>query len=67
MGLIKTYQRYGLVSQFSVIGSSKCNTVLLKKDSGPKSSSDHVSYFAATAAVENVVLWDIRKAEQVFF
>ncbi len=67
MGLVKTYQRYSLLAQFSVVGSGKCNTVLLEK-SGPKKSSSSagsVSYYAATGAVENVIIWDIKKAEQV--
>eukprot|EP00794_Sanderia_malayensis_P000233 gene233-850_t len=69
MPLVKTYQRYSLLSQFSVVGSGRCNTVLLEKNQDrPKSSftsSPTQSYYAATGAVENVVIWDIKKAEQV--
>ena len=56
------------MSQFGVIGSSRANTILLEKTSNrPKSGSDQNAHYAATAAVENVIIWDIRKGEQVMF
>ena len=68
MGLVKTYQRYSIVSQFGVVGSSRSNIVLLKKSgSRPKSlaTADNISYLAASGANEDINIWDTRKGELV--
>ena len=68
MGLVKTYQRYSIVSQFGVVGSSRANVVLMERSGArPKSSlaTENVSYLAATGANEDVNIWDTRKGELV--
>ena len=67
MGLVKTYQRYSIISQFGVIGSSKSNAILFEKIANRpiKAAEPNVPYCAATAANEDVIIWDMRKGEQV--
>ena len=70
MGLVKTYQRYSIVSQFNVVGSSRANVVLLKRSGNrPKSSAteENFSYLAASGANEDINIWDTRKGELVSF
>ena len=70
MGLVKTYQRYSIVSQFNVVGSSRANIVLLKRSGNrPKSSAteENFSYLAASGANEDINIWDTRKGELVSF
>ena len=65
MGIVKTYQRYGIVSQFGVVGSSRANVALLERTRPKSISKDNVSYLAATGANEDVNIWDTRKGELV--
>ena len=58
MGLTKQYLRYNPISQFGVIGSPRCNVVALKM-------RNTVGRFVAVAAVENVIIWDVRIGEKV--
>lgn len=67
MGLVKTYQRYSIISQFGVVGSSRANIVLLESGKArPKSTSnENVQHLAVAAANEDVNIWDIRRGELV--
>eukprot|EP00795_Rhopilema_esculentum_P017672 gene17672-9326_t len=68
MGLVKTYQRYSIISQFGVIGSSKSNAILFEKIANRPiraPTEPNVPYCAATAANEDVIIWDMRKGEQI--
>ena len=69
MGLVKTYQRYSIISQFGVVGSSRSNIVFLKKigsrPSKSQTTGENVSYLAASGANEDINIWDIRKGELV--
>ena len=58
MGLTKQYLRYNPVAQFGVIASSRCNVVMLQM-------RNTKARYIAVAAVENVIIWDIRVGEKV--
>lgn len=67
MPLAKTYKRYEALSTFGVIGSTRCNLLLLDQFPNKSSvaSTKSSSIYGVTGALENVVVWDVRKAEKV--
>lgn len=64
MPIQKTYKKYEHLSSFGVVASIRSN-VLLTDSLFQTDDDDASSFFAITAAVENVTVWDIKKAEKV--
>merc|ERR1712142_962929 len=62
MPIAKTYKRYAPLSSFGVIGSTRSNILLNDSLCNHQNSS---AGYAVTAAVENVIIWDIKKGEKV--
>jgi len=63
MPIQKTYKRYASLSSFGVIGSTKCNILMLhdvQLGTHLKSTT-----YGVSGALENVIVWDIKKAEKV--
>lgn len=58
MGLTKQYLRYVPTAVFGVVGSSKSNIIFVEV-------KGQLGKYAAVAAVENVFLWDLKKAEKI--
>jgi len=61
MPIAKTYKRYSPLSSFGVVASIRSN-ILLTDSLFPDKGS---SIFGISAAVENVIVWDIKKAEKI--
>jgi len=59
MPIGKTYKRYAPLHSFGVIGSTRSNILL------SDSLSNSSAAYGITAAVENVIIWDIKKGEHV--
>lgn len=62
MPLAKTYKRYGSLGSFGVVGSIRSNLLML--DQVPYIAKSKVTY-SVTAALENVIIWDVRRGEKV--
>ena len=60
MPISKTYKRYAPLCSFGVIGSGKSNVIIVNP-----SQSATSNIYAASAVLENVIVWDMRKAEMV--
>lgn len=60
MGLTKQYLRYVPSAAFGIVGSSKANIVTVDVNG-------QTGKFAAVTAVENVLIWDLKKGEIVRF
>lgn len=58
MGLTKQYLRYAPSALFGVVGTSKANIVTVEID-------DIQSNLVAVTAVEDVLIWDLKKGEIV--
>jgi U3 small nucleolar RNA-associated protein 12 len=54
--MVKAYLRYEALSTFGVIASTQSNIIY-----------DHTGKIAITPALEEVVLWDLKKGSQVNF
>ena len=59
----KSYLRYEPQACFGVVCSSKSNGVWLKAET--LKSSRSLSQYAACPALENVIIWDVKRGEQV--
>ena len=58
MGITKQYLRFNPVAQFGVIASPRCNVVMLQM-------RNTTARYVAVAAVEIVIIWDIRIGSKV--
>ena len=63
MPIAKTYKRYAPLSSFGVVGSIRSNILLTDSLFQPGQYSS--TTYGVTAAVENVIIWDVKKAEKV--
>ncbi|XP_065648655.1 WD repeat-containing protein 3 isoform X2 [Hydra vulgaris] len=60
MPISKTYKRYAPLCSFGVIGSGRSNVIIVNP-----SQTANSNIYGASAVLENVCIWDMRKAEMV--
>lgn len=63
MPIAKTYKRYAALSTFGVVGSPKSNVILMHNVQLWKNLLPGT--YCVCAALENVIIWDMRKSEKV--
>ena len=65
MPIGKTYKRYGPLSSFGIVSSTRCNIIMVDGASLKSTISSLPAVYGVTAALENAIVWDVRKAEKV--
>lgn len=66
MPIHKTYKRYASLGSFGVVGSTRSNLVMTTIVPC-LSRKDKSTVYCITAALENVIVWDVRRGEKVLF
>jgi len=61
MPLTKQYLRYRSAGSFGVVCSKKCNVLVSER----RASSKKYELWAISPALENVIVWDMRKEDKV--
>jgi len=68
MPIAKTYKRYAPLESFGVVGSIRSCCLLVDhlpgRDGSSKNSKKN-SQYVITAALENVIVWDVRRGEKI--
>ena len=63
MVLTKAYLRYVQSPCFGVVSSLKANIVFVRRRIN--TTSNQISLYAICPALENVIIWDVRRGEKV--
>ena len=63
----KTYKRYASLGSFGVVGSTRSNLLMIKKVPYLSTVKKEGTRYCVTAALENVIIWDVRRGEKVRF
>ena len=63
MPMQKTYKRYASLGSFGVVGSTRSNILMVKNIPYLRKSENTV--YCITAALENLIVWDVRRGEKV--
>ena len=61
----KTYKRYASLGSFGVVGSPRSNLLMIKKVPCLSTVKKEGTRYCVTAALENVIIWDVRRGEKV--
>jgi len=63
----KTYKRYASLGSFGVVGSTRSNLLMINQIPYLSQSKKENTTYCVTAALESVIIWDVRRGEKIAF